>query len=117
MAINAMRRNTPKTLASMSGGEYGSFNTEKAFESRVSEVASHARNRYMLSFRPTDLTPGLHTIKVSLTEDYKAHVVARASYWAVNDAAASPPGTAPPASAPASGTAPAPAPGPAQPQP
>ena len=117
MAINAMRRNTPKTLASMSGGEYGSFNTEKAFESRVSEVASHARNRYMLSFRPTDLTPGLHTIKVSLTEDYKAHVVARASYWAVNDAAVSPPGTAPPASAPASGTAPTPAPGPAQPQP
>ncbi len=90
MAINAMRRNTPKTLASMSGGEYGSFNTDKAFESRVAEVANHVRNRYMLSFRPTDLTPGLHTIKVSLTEDYKAHVVARASYWAVNDASASP---------------------------
>ncbi|MBV8673654.1 MAG: hypothetical protein JOZ33_09495 [Acidobacteriaceae bacterium] len=90
MAINAMRKNTPKTLASMSGGEYGSFTTEKGFEGRVSEVANHVRNRYMLSFRPTDLSPGLHTIKVSLTEDYKAHVVARASYWAVNDAPASP---------------------------
>jgi hypothetical protein len=90
MAINAMRRNTPKTLASMSGGEYGSFNTDKAFESRVAEAANHARNRYMLSFRPTDLTPGLHTIKVSLAEDYGAHVVARASYWAVNDASATP---------------------------
>ncbi|MBV8632328.1 MAG: hypothetical protein JOZ83_15475 [Silvibacterium sp.] len=91
MAINAMRRNTPKTLASMSGGEYGSFNTEKAFVNRVAEAASHARNRYLLSFRPTDLTPGLHTIKVSLTENYGAHIVARASYWAVNDASASPP--------------------------
>ncbi|HTD53879.1 MAG TPA: hypothetical protein VK670_00750 [Silvibacterium sp.] len=91
MAINAMRRNTPKTLASMSGGEYGSFNTDKAFESRVAEAANHVRNRYMLSFRPTDLTPGLHTIKVSLAEDYKAHVVARASYWAVRDAPESPP--------------------------
>jgi len=90
MAINAMRKNTPKTLASMSGGEYGSFTTEKGFEGRVSEVANHVRNRYMLSFRPTDLSPGLHIIKVSLTEDYKAHVVARASYWAVNDAPASP---------------------------
>jgi len=90
MAINAMRKNTPKTLASMSGGEYGTFTTEKGFENRVAEVANHAHNRYMLSFRPTDLTPGLHTIKVSLAEDYGAHVVARASYWAVNDASPSP---------------------------
>ena len=83
-----MRKNTPKTLASMSGGEYAPFTREKGFENRVAEVASHARNRYMLSFRPTDLTPGLHTIQVSLAENYGAHVVARASYWAVNDAAA-----------------------------
>ena len=88
MAINAMRKNTPKALASMSGGEYAPFTREKGFEDRVAEVANHARNRYMLSFRPTDLTPGLHTIKVSLAENYGAHVVTRASYWAVNDAAA-----------------------------
>ncbi len=99
MAINAMRKNTPKTLASMSGGEYGSFTTDKGFENRVAEVAGHVRNRYMLSFRPTDLTPGLHTIKVSLAQDYGAHVVARASYWAINDAAPSPPGAPVPASA------------------
>ena len=86
MAINAMKKNTPKTLASMSGGEYAPFTREKGFEDRVAEVASHARNRYMLSFRPTDLTPGLHTIKVSLAENYGARVVTRASYWAVNDA-------------------------------
>ncbi len=91
MAINAMRRNTPKTLASMSGGEYASFTRDKAFEDRVAEVANHSRNRYVLSFRPTDPTPGLHTIKVSLTQDYGAHVVARASYWAVNDADSKPP--------------------------
>ena len=107
MAINAMRKNTPKALASMSGGEYGPFTREKGFEDRVAEVANHARNRYMLSFRPTDLTPGLHTIKVSLAENYGAHVVTRASYWAVNDAAADP------VNAPAK----APGPGAAQPQP
>jgi len=90
MAINAMKKNTPKALASMSGGEYASFTREKGFEDRVAEVANHARNRYMLSFRPTDLTPGLHTIKVSLAENYGAHVVTRASYWAVNDAAPDP---------------------------
>jgi VWFA-related protein len=87
MAINAMRKNTPKTLASMSGGEYGTFTREKGFEDRVAEVANHVRNRYMLSFRPTDLTPGFHTIKVALAENYGGRVVTRASYWAVNDAA------------------------------
>jgi VWFA-related protein len=90
MTINAMRKNTPKTLAAMSGGEYAPFTREKGFENRIAEVASHARNRYMLSFRPTDLTPGLHTIQVSLAQDYGAHVVTRASYWAVNDAATDP---------------------------
>jgi hypothetical protein len=87
----------------MSGGEYGPFTREKGFEDRVAEVANHARNRYMLSFRPTDLTPGLHTIKVSLAENYGAHVVTRASYWAVNDAAADPVNA--PAKAPGPGAA------------
>jgi VWFA-related protein len=83
MTVNAMRRNTPKTLAALSGGEYDPFTKEKGFELRVAEVASHARNRYILSFHPSDLTPGLHTIQVKLTQDYGAHVVARNSYWAI----------------------------------
>jgi len=83
MTVNAMRRNTPKTLAELSGGEYDPFTREKGFEARVAEVASHARNRYILSFHPTDLTPGLHSITVKLTQDYQAHVVARNSYWAI----------------------------------
>jgi len=83
MTVNAMRRNTPKALAALSGGEYDAFTREKGFETRVVEVASHARNRYILSFHPSDLTPGLHTIQVKLTQDYGAHVVARNSYWAI----------------------------------
>jgi VWFA-related protein len=83
MTMNAMRRNTPKTLAALSGGEYDPFTKEKGFETRVAEVASHARNRYILSFHPSDLTPGLHAIQVKLTQDYGAHVVARNSYWAI----------------------------------
>jgi len=83
MTVNAMRRNTPKTLAALSGGEYDPFTKEKGFETRVAEVASHARNRYILSFHPTDLTPGLHAIQVKLTQDYGARVVARNSYWAI----------------------------------
>ncbi len=83
MTMNAMRRNTPKTLASLSGGEYAPFTRDRAFQARVAEVASHARNRYILSFHPSDLTPGLHTIQVKLTQDYGARIIARNSYWAI----------------------------------
>ncbi|HEX4006588.1 MAG TPA: VWA domain-containing protein [Acidobacteriaceae bacterium] len=83
MTVNAMRRNTPRTLAALSGGEYAPFTRDKGFQNRVEEAASHARNRYILSFRPTDLTPGLHSIEVRLTQDYGARVIARNSYWAI----------------------------------
>lgn len=83
MTVNAMRRNTPKTLASLSGGEYAPFTREKGFENRVVEEASHARNRYILSFHPTDPTPGLHAVQVILTQNYGARIVARNSYWAI----------------------------------
>jgi VWFA-related protein len=84
-AIAAMHKNVAKELAEMSGGEYAPFVREKGFEERVEDVARHARNRYMLSFTPTDKTPGYHTLQVKLTEDYGARLVARASYWAAGD--------------------------------
>jgi VWFA-related protein len=83
MAVQAMRRNVAKQIASMSGGEYAPFTTERGFEARIQEVAKHARNRYLLSFRPSDSTPGLHVLDVRMTRDIGARVVARASYWAV----------------------------------
>jgi hypothetical protein len=92
MAVNAMRKNAAHQVAYMSGGEYAAFTREKGFEDRVAELASHARNRYILSFHPKDLTPGLHDIQVKLNNDYNARIVARASYWAVNDTATDPSG-------------------------
>lgn len=83
MAVQAMRKNVPREIAQMSGGEYAPFTGERGFEERVDAVAKHARNRYLLSFHPTDATPGLHQLSVKLTEDYGAKLVARASYWAV----------------------------------
>jgi VWFA-related protein len=88
MAIAAVHKNVARELALMSGGEYAPFVKEKAFEDRVEEVARHARNRYILSFSPTDKTPGFHTLKVKLAKDYDARLVARTSYWASDDSAA-----------------------------
>jgi VWFA-related protein len=82
MAIQAVRTNVAKQIATMSGGEYAPFTTERGFEARVQEVAGHARNRYLLSFHPSDNTPGLHVLDVQLTRNLGARVVARANYWA-----------------------------------
>ncbi len=81
MLIQAVKKNVAKELAVMSGGEYTTFTGDKGFEKRVMEAAKRSRNRYLISFSPSNPTPGLHTIKVKLTEDYGAKVTARTSYW------------------------------------
>jgi len=68
-------------VAEMSGGEYTTFVGDKRFEARVMTAARDARNRYLITFSPSDPTPGLHTIRVRTAEDYGARIVARANYW------------------------------------
>jgi hypothetical protein len=65
----------------MSGGEYATFTGDKRFQQRVLDAAKHMRNRYLITFSPSDPSPGLHTIRVRTTEDYGARIVARANYW------------------------------------
>jgi len=81
MMVQAFKKNVSKEVAHMSGGEYNTFTLDKGFEKRIVESAQHARNRYLITFSPTDATPGLHTIRVRLAQDYGAHIVARANYW------------------------------------
>jgi VWFA-related protein len=81
MLIAAIRKNVTKEIAGMSGGEYTTFTGDKKFESRVVDAAKHARNRYLITFSPSNPTPGLHSIRVRTTEDYGARIVARADYW------------------------------------
>jgi len=85
MVVQAFKKNVAKEVALMSGGEYTTFTGDKGFEQRVVESAKHVRNRYLLTFSPTDLTPGLHTIRVRTKEDFGAKIVARANYWLVQD--------------------------------
>lgn len=81
MMVKAFKKNVSKEVASMSGGEYTTFTGDKKFEARVVDAAKHARNRYLITFSPSDPTPGLHSIRVRTAEDYGARIVARANYW------------------------------------
>jgi VWFA-related protein len=81
MIVPAFKKNVSKEIAHMSGGEYHPFTGDKGFEKRVVESAQHARNRYLITFSPSNPTPGLHTIRVRTAQDYGARIVARANYW------------------------------------
>src|ERR1700681_983299 len=82
MTAQAMRKNVPSTIASMTGGEYELFATRKKFEVRVNDFTNHLHSRYLLSFAPKNPNPGLHQIRVRLRGAGDATVLARSSYWA-----------------------------------
>ncbi len=81
MAVKAFKKNVTKEVAEMSGGEYTTFTGDKRFEQRVVDAAKDMRNRYLITFSPSDATPGLHAIRVRTAQDYGARIVARANYW------------------------------------
>jgi VWFA-related protein len=81
MLVQAFRKNVTKEVAEMSGGEYTTFSGDKRFQQHVLDAAKHMRNRYLITFSPSDRTPGLHSIRVRTKEDFGARIVARANYW------------------------------------
>lgn len=81
MAVQAFKKNVAREVAQESGGEYLTFSRDKTFENRVLEAAKHVRNRYLITFSPSNPTPGLHTLRIRTAQDYGARIVARANYW------------------------------------
>ena len=81
MARQAMRKNAAKSVASMSGGEYELFTSQKSFERLMNEFANHLHSRYLLRFEPKNPHPGPHEVRVRLRGRGNAVVLARRSYW------------------------------------
>jgi VWFA-related protein len=82
MAAQAMRKNMPKTVASMTGGEYEMFATGKNFDLRMIDFSNHLHSRYLLSIEPKSPRAGLHQLRVTLRNQGNRTVLARSSYWA-----------------------------------
>ncbi len=78
----AMRKNVPETVTSMTGGEYELFATRKKFEVRMNDFTNHLHSRYLLTFAPKDPHPGLHQLRVRLKDPAQGTVLARTRYWA-----------------------------------
>ena len=82
LAVQAMRKNVPSTVASMTGGEYELFSTRNRFDARLTDFTNHIHSRYLLSIAPKNPHAGLHRLSVRLKEPGKNSVLARTSYWA-----------------------------------
>jgi VWFA-related protein len=82
MAAESMKKNTPKTVASMTGGEYQMFATKRNFDLRMVDFTNHLHSRYLLSIEPKSPRAGLHRLRVRLRDARDRTVLARSSYWA-----------------------------------
>ncbi len=82
LAINALRRNSASQLATLSGGEYMTFTTQKSFEDDLQCISNQIHNYYLLSFKPpSNPAFGLHTLRVRIPDYPDAVIQTRRSYW------------------------------------
>jgi VWFA-related protein len=86
-AKDGLRRNTPETVAHLTGGEYFKFSNTKSLEKDLNTIANHIPNRYVLSFHPQAPQPGIHALQLTLKDYPDLKVTARSSYW-IDDATA-----------------------------
>jgi VWFA-related protein len=82
LIINSLKANTASGLASLSGGEYISFTTQRGFENGLQRISNHIHDYYLLSFKPSSSpTLSLHTLSVRVADYPDAVIQTRKSYW------------------------------------
>jgi hypothetical protein len=82
LIINALKANTASELASLSGGEYITFTTQKGFEDGLQRISDHIHDYYLLSFKPSSTSLlTLHTLSVRVADYPDAVIQTRKSYW------------------------------------
>lgn len=82
MAVNALKKNAASELASLSGGEYMNFSTQKGFEAGLDRIANQIHNYYLLSFHPASSDRlSLHTLRIRVPDHPGAVIQTRKSYW------------------------------------
>jgi VWFA-related protein len=87
MAVNALKKNAAHELASLSGGEYINFSTQKGFDQGLQQLTNHVHNYYLLSFQPHaeangEPSSGMHKIHVKIPNYPDARIRFRESYFA-----------------------------------
>jgi VWFA-related protein len=83
---NALRTNTAESIAQLTGGEFFRFHNAKDLKAELIAVSNDIPNRYVLSFRPTASTPGLHSLRLEIKDRRDLVLKARREYWLEDEA-------------------------------
>ncbi len=80
--MNALRRNSAQGLASLSGGEYFNFASQKSFERILDRISNEIHNYYLLRYRPpAGPIMALHHLRIRVYGYPDAMVQTRKTYW------------------------------------
>ena len=80
-ARDGLRRNTAESIAHLTGGEFVHFKNAKDLRAKLIAVSNDVPNAYVLSFRPSAPTVGLHALHVTVRGRPDLVVRARTEYW------------------------------------
>jgi VWFA-related protein len=86
-ARNALRTNTAESIAQLTGGEFFHFHDANDLKAGLIAASNDVPNYYVLSFRPTSLSPGLHALRLEIKDRPQLVIKSRREYWIDSDAA------------------------------
>jgi VWFA-related protein len=81
VAKDGMRRNVPKSVAELTGGEYFDFKDGKTLARHLITISNDVPNYYFLSFRPQSPQAGQHALELKLKGRPGYDVTSRKGYW------------------------------------
>lgn len=82
----ALRTNTAESIAQLTGGEFFHFHNAKDLKAGLIAISNDVPNYYVLSFRPTAPTSGLHALHLEVKDQRHLIVKARREYWLEDEA-------------------------------
>ena len=83
-ARDGLRTNTAESIARLTGGEFFRFHDAASLQRGLIAASNDVPNYYVLSFRPTSLTPGLHALHLELKDRPQLRLESRSEYWIDN---------------------------------
>jgi len=86
-ARTALRSKTAESIAQLAGGEFFHFRDARDLKAGLIGLSNDLPNYYVLSFRPTASTPGLHALQVETPGRQSSVLKFRREYWIEGDPA------------------------------
>jgi VWFA-related protein len=84
-ARTGLRAKTAESIAQLAGGEFFHFRNAKDLKASLIVLSNDLPNYYVLSFRPSEPTPGLHALHVEAQSQQPLVLNSRSEYWIEDD--------------------------------